>query len=82
MRGKARIFGPTAGADEMTPFACRAGRNDSRAHDPRLEMRQTWALQIAFVMHERDGLDTAAVHKLMLSIEEYASGSTEDLVIV
>jgi hypothetical protein len=79
MRGKARIFESTAGADEMTPFPCRAGRTDPRAHDPRLEARQTWSLQIAFVMHERDGLSVATVHKLMLGIDEYASGCAEDL---
>jgi hypothetical protein len=82
MRGKARIFATTAGTDEMTPFVRRAGRSDPRAHDPSLERRQTYALMIAFVMHQRDDLDIAAVHKLMLSIDEYASGSTEDLAVI
>src|SRR5438045_2741210 len=81
MRGKARIFPVTAGVDEMAPFPCRAGRTDRRAHDPRLEVRQTYALMLAFVMHERDGLDLNVVRQLMLSIDEYASGCAEELAI-
>jgi hypothetical protein len=80
MRGKARIFPVTAGMDEMKPFPCRAGRSDPRAHDPRLELRQTFALMIAMIMTERDGLGLNVVHQLMLSIDEYASGCAEDLL--
>jgi hypothetical protein len=78
-RGKAIIFPASARPDEITPFARRAGRADPRAHDPRLEVRQAYALMIAMVMSERDGLDLASVHQLMLTIEEYASGCAEDL---
>ena len=39
----------------------------------RLEVRQMYALRIAFVMSERDGLDVAAVHTLMLNVDEYWS---------
>jgi hypothetical protein len=78
-RGKARIFPSSARPDEITPFARRGGHADPRAHDPRLEVRQAYALMIAMAMSERDGLDLASVHQLMLSIEEYASGCAEEL---
>lgn len=79
MRGKARLF-RQAGPDDLRPFVCRAGRNDARAHDPRLERRQTYALAVAMIMTVRDGLDVGDVHGLMLGIDEYASGSCPELV--
>jgi len=81
MRGKARIFAAVAaGVDEMTPFPRRAGRTDARAHDPRPEVRQTYALMLAFVMSERDGLDPATVHQTMLAIDEYRDGCAQELL--
>lgn len=79
-RGKARIFTPTMTTQEaIAPFARRAGKIDPRAHDSREEVRQAYALMIAIAMSERDGLDLARVHQLMLSIDEYASGCAEEL---
>ena len=66
----------------MTPFPRRAGRCDARAQDVRLEVRQAYALMIAFALSERDGIDRAVVHDTMLQIDEYASGCAPELLFV
>jgi hypothetical protein len=77
-RGKIRIFPAGTPEEHWRPFAHRAGSCDARAHDARLEVRQTYALTIANVLVLRDGLDAAAVHKVMLEVEEYVSGTMEE----
>jgi hypothetical protein len=79
-RGKVRIFPAGTQEEHVRPFALRAGSCDARAHDSRLEVRQAYALAIANVMVLRDRLDAAAVHNLMLELEEYISGTAEELV--
>jgi hypothetical protein len=78
-RGKVRIF-QGAAVDEAAPFARRAGRCDSRALDGRIEVRQAYALMIAFAMSERDGLDVLTVHRAMLGIEEYVAGCAQEVL--
>lgn len=79
-RGKARIFPAGTQEEHVKPFARRAGSCDARAHDARLEVRQNYALTIANVLVLRDGLDAATVHKLMIDIEEYASGTADEML--
>jgi hypothetical protein len=80
MRGKARIFAATeVSAEGIKPFPRSFRHIDPRANDPRLDRRQTWALQIAFLMIVVDGLDLRDVHQLMLSIDEYVTGCADDL---
>ena len=71
MRGKARLFPGSTPLDQLAPFACRGGHCDAQAHDPNPEKRQAYALRVAFVMSERDGLDAGDVHELMLEVDEY-----------
>jgi hypothetical protein len=80
MRGKLRLFSATAGQDEMTPFPCRAGRFDARAQDPRREAREAYVMMVALMATQRDGLDVASVHQLLLQIEEYRSGCAPELL--
>jgi hypothetical protein len=79
-RGKCRLFPGTTCAEDTAPFAHRAGRADPRAHDARLEVRQAYALMLAFAMSERDGLDVAAVHAVMLGVDEYRAGCAPELL--
>jgi hypothetical protein len=80
MRGKVRLFATTAGASEMAVFPCRVRHTEARANDPRREIREAYALGIAFILYERDRLDVSYVHQTMLAIEEYRSGCASELL--
>jgi hypothetical protein len=77
-RGKICIFPAGSQEEHVRPFAHRAGSCDARAHDARLEVRQTYALTIANILVLRDRLDAATVHKVMSEVEEYVSGTVEE----
>jgi hypothetical protein len=80
-RAKVRIFSAGTPDPEMAPFACRAGRFDARAQDPRAEVRGAYVLAIALMMTERDGLDVEAVHRFLVDhIEEYRSACAPELL--
>jgi hypothetical protein len=79
-RGKVRCFPAGTPEADLELFACRAGRVDTLAHDPSLEKRQAYALKLALFMTQRDGLNLAAVHQLMLAIDEYRSGCAPELL--
>src|SRR3977135_2104112 len=80
MRGKLRVYPASAGEADLAPFACKAGRFDARAQDPRREVREAYVMMIALMATQRDGLDVASVHQLMLQVEEYRSGCAPELL--
>jgi hypothetical protein len=79
-RGKLRFLPMGTGEADIALFACKAGRFDARAQDPRRETREAYVMMIALMMTQRDGLDVASVHKLLLQIEEYRSGCAPELL--
>jgi hypothetical protein len=80
-RGKIRLFQAGTAHVDMAPFACKAGRFDARAQDPRPEIRQAYVLMIALMMSERDGLNVASVHRFFLEhIDEYAAACAPELL--
>jgi hypothetical protein len=80
-RGKVRLFPAGTAPADMAPFACRAGRFDARAQDPRPEVRGAYVLMVALMMTERDGLDVGLVHRWMLeNVDEYAAACAPDLL--
>lgn len=79
-RGKLRLFAAGTPEADLQLFTHRAGRGSPRAHDPRREVREAYAVGIATLMIDRDGLDFRAVHQAMLQVEEYATGSAPELL--
>jgi hypothetical protein len=80
-RGKVRLFPAGTPEADIAPFACRAGRFDARAQDPRREVRDAYTLMIALMMSKRDGLDVGSVHRFFLEhIDEYREACAPELL--
>jgi hypothetical protein len=81
VRAKVRIFTSGSPADEWAPFEYRAGACHPRGLDPRLEVRQAYALEVALTMVTRDRLSFLAVHRLWCHIDEYRSGCCAESLV-
>jgi hypothetical protein len=80
MRGKVRLFPASAGEADLAAFPFKHGKCHPWAHDPRRETREVYALGVAILLIDRDNLDLATVHQLMLQIDEYQTGCAPELL--